>query len=223
MADIVAHEHKNYDENLVFMGSTGAARYMPLTANAPAANMGAYPAEAVILGWIEESGVVETLEQEFAEVKPFNANGTILSRCTKEEVTFKVGFLSSTGIAAALHYNVPESEMSFDDSSGVVTFKKGAELPKPMKFRLGIDVLDGDKARRFFLPNAEITAREDLNFKKGEPVKYGFTIKATIDRKLGYAIQREIKEGWQPGKVGTKNEGTSGVRDAGAWHEEIDG
>ena len=68
----------------------------------------------------------------------------------------------------ALYYGVPEDEMVYDAETGITSFEQGQTIPEDRFFAMNIDIVDGQKARRFAMPRCQITDRDDVTYKRGE-------------------------------------------------------
>ena len=212
----------NYATELALLGTTGRLTYAPKGADvAPLANMGAYAAPYVDLGWISDAGITESMSEEVNDFTPWQTTSSIRTSTASQEFTFSAVVWSIGGLANALYYGVAEDDMAYDEATGVTTFTQGGELPENMRFVLSIDVVDGEKARRFILPSCSVQERGDITYTRTEMVGYEFTFKANIDSELGYAVMRQFKEGWKPGTAGSTLENTAGAGSLGEWHEDV--
>lgn len=220
--EIVDLTAPNYAVELANLGATGRMTYAPVgTAITPIANMGAYADPFVDFGWISDAGITESMAEEVNEFTPWQTTSSIRTATATQEFTFSAVVWSIGGLANALYYGVPEDEMTYDSASEVTTFEQGGDLPENMRFVLSIDVVDGDKARRFILPNCSVQERGDITYTRTEMVGYEFTFRANLDAELGYSIQRQFKEGWRPGTAGSTLAGANGVNGLGEWHEDV--
>lgn len=111
--------------------------------------------------------------------------------------------------------------MTWDDEEMFAEFDQGGALPPEFRFMLPIDVLDGEKHRRFILPAASVTEPGDVTYTKGELVGYPFTWKANYDPASGYSIKRRFKEGWKPGTSGSLLAGAGEAPSLGDWSTPV--
>lgn len=212
----VALTDPNYANALLTLGVTGSCHYAPSGSNFPE-NMGAFERPFVDLGWIADSGITESLNQEKNDFTPWQAQGSQRSQVSTQEFTFQVTIWSIGGLANSLYYGVAADDMKFDTESGVVSFTQGEELPEDFEFCLAITVIDGKKARRFMLPAASVSERGEITYSKSDLVGYQFTFKANLSNEVGYAIKREFLEGWKPGEAGTSFAVDKSGRNPGDW------
>ncbi|GAA1417924.1 phage tail protein [Corynebacterium durum] len=206
----------NYAAELALIGVTGALHYAPY-GTPLALNMAQYEKPHVDFGWISEDGLTESLSEDKNDWTPWQSLDALRSQISKREVTFKVVVWSIGGLANALFYAVPEEDMAYDASTGITSFEQGQNIPDKYNFVLSIDILDGQKARRFIMPNCEVVERGDIKYGRGDLVGYEFTFKAAYDKESGYSIRREFREGWKPGTAGTALAGTAKVKSLGDW------
>lgn len=209
----------NYETALITLGVTGGLHYAPYGATVPQ-NMAPYEDPFVDLGWLGDGGIGESLNEESESWTPWQAVGPQRTQVSSREVQFTATLWSIGGLANALYYGIPEEAMAYDEESGVTSFEDGAELPEDFRFALGVDIIDGQKARRFLVPSCSIAERGDITYTKTDLVGYELTFKTNFDPASGYAIRREFLEGWKPGTSGTTMIGGSAAS-LGEWHEDV--
>lgn len=212
----------NYADELAMLGVTGALNYAPKGTELPTA-IAKLEAPYVDLGWISDAGLSESLNQERNDWTPWQANNPIRGQVTQEDVQFTVTLWSISGLANALYYGVPESDMVFDEETGVTTFEQGKELPEDFKFALVIDIVDGKKSRRFAMPNVTVAERGEITYGKEDLVGYELTLRASFDAKAGFSIRRMFNEGWKPGTSGSTLAGKTADASLGEWHKDVNG
>lgn len=209
----------NFDLELSLLGVTGSAHYAAVGATLPT-GLEAYTEPFVNLGWISDEGLTESISEEKTAWTPWQSVGPIRSQVTSQQFTFQLTLWSIGGLANALRYGVPESDMTYDAVGEFVEFTQGGEIPKDFRFVLPLDLLDGDKHRRFILPSASVEERGDVIYTKSELVGYPFTFAANLDPSIGFSIMRRFKEGWKPGTSGSLLT-SGGAASLGDWHERV--
>lgn len=209
----------NYETALISLGVTGALHYGPYGTELPQ-NMAELEAPMVDFGWLSDSGIGESLNQERSDWKPWQATSPQRGQITSEEATFTATLWSIGGLANALYYGVAEEDMAYDEASGVTRFETGSKLPEDFRFCLVVTVIDGKKARRYLLPAASVTERGDITHTNTDLIGYELTFKANFDAKSGYAIAREFQEGWKPGTSGSTLVGGS-AKSLGDWSTPV--
>lgn len=212
----------NYAHQLLSMGVTASVHYAPLDTKIPD-GMDAYDDQKIVdLGWLDESGLTEEFNAESNSFTPWQAETPIREQTTSREFTFNFTLWSASGLANALYYDVPADDM--EEKGGYVEFTQGGSLPDQNRFRLFIDLLDGNKHRRFILPNASVSSRDGITYSKNEITGYGLTVKANFDSEVGSAVIRRFAEGWKPGTQGTTiGAGDDSASGLGEWHTRPDG
>lgn len=222
MAYEVDLKRPNYAHQLLSMGVTASLHYAPLDTKIPD-GMDAYDDEKIVdLGWLDESGLTEEFNAESNSFTPWQAETPIREQTTSREFTFNFILWSASGLANALYYDVPVDDMA--EKGGYVEFSQGGSLPDQNRFKLFIDLIDGDKHRRFILPNASVSSRDGITYSKSEITGYGLTVKANFDSDAGAAVIRRFAEGWKPGTQGTTiSAGDDSAKGLGEWHTIPDG
>ena len=209
----------NFDLELSLLGVTCSAHYATVGATLPT-GLEAYTEPFVNLGWISDEGLTESISEEKTAWTPWQSVGPIRSQVTSQQFTFQLTLWSIGGLANALRYGVPESDMTYDSVGEFVEFTQGGEIPKDFRFVLPLDLLDGDKHRRFILPSASVEERGDVIYTKSELVGYPFTFAANLDPSIGFSILRRFKEGWKPGTSGSLLT-SGGAASLGDWHQRV--
>lgn len=211
----------NYADVLALLGVTGAMYYSPKGTAMPEGIAALNPPH-VDFGWLSDGGITESLNAERNDWTPFQSTTPIRGQVTKQDFQFKTVVWSISGLANALYYGVPESDMRFNESTGVTTFEQGKELPPDFKFGLVVDIVDGKKARRHCMPNVSVIDRGDIVYSKEDLVGYEMTFRASYDPDAGYSVRRMFKEGWKPGHAGTTLTDENKDASLGDWSNALD-
>lgn len=206
----------NFNAQLVSLGVTGTIHYAPYGTDAPE-GLEAYEPPFVNLGWISDEGLTEAIARESNSFTPWQSNSPVREAASSEEFTFSAVLWTIGGLATAMRYGVPESEMDYNEKGKFAEFTQGGELPEEFRYGLGFDILDGEKHRRFYLPAASAIDPSDVTYQKGDLIGYPMTWRANVDNALGYSILRRFKEGWRPGYIGAEGSDALKVRDLGDW------
>lgn len=220
MADFMDFTDPNFAAELARLGVTGTFSYAPYGTPLPPTNsLARYVAPIVNLGWISDAGITEAVNEESNSFTPLQAVGPIKSSISSRELTFQATFWSIGGLANALYYGVPEDAMTYDAASGITSWEEGAELPEDFRFVLPIDILEGEKHRRYLLPAASVVERGDITHTKTEMTGYQMTFRANLDPVQGFAIRRMFREGWKPGTAGSIL--TESTPSLGDWSADV--
>lgn len=213
-------QHPNFARELTSLGATGAVHYGPLGTPMPV-GMSAYLTPIVPLGWMNDEGLTEAIAEEKNSFTPWQSRGPIRESYSSQEFTFAATLWTIGGLANAMRYGVREDQMTWNEEEQFAEFDQGGELPEDIRFMLPIDVLDGQKHRRFILPSASVAEKGDVTYYKDTLVGYPFTWRANLDPALGYSIKRRFKEGWKPGTTGSLLAGTNVGQDLGDWSASV--
>lgn len=211
----------NYADELALLGVTGAMSYAPKGTQMPETIAPLNP-PFVDFGWLSDGGITESQNEERNDWTPFQSTNPIRGQVTKQDFQFKTVVWSISGLANAMYYGVPESDMRFNQETGVTTFEQGKELPPDFKFGLVVDIVDGKKARRHCMPNVSVVERGDIVYSKDDLVGYEMTFRASYDPVAGYAVRRMFKEGWKPGHAGTTLADENKDASLGDWSNTLD-
>lgn len=211
----------NFAVELALLGATGSMSYAPLGTALPE-GMQAYSSPIVNLGWMADDGLSEAIAEEQNSFTPWQAKGPIRTSVSTREFTFSATVWSLGGLANALRYGVPEDQMEWIEDEEYVEFTQGGEDHiEDYRFMLPIDVLDGEKHRRFILPEASVAERSDITYTKGDLTGYPFTFRANLSHEHGFSILRRFKEGWKPGTAGSMLTGSAESRSLGDWSTPV--
>lgn len=185
----------NFDDDLVRHGLTGAVTVGPHATPFPTL-LNPYDAPFVDLGYISDDGLEEAREEDSQDFVPWNRRGPVRSDVLTETITFAFTLWTTSFDSVSLYYKVKAADMDYDETEGVVSFVDGDQKDKDRR-AFGFDILDGVYARRYEVPNGEITAREGQTYVKGTLIGYPMTCTA-FTTAAGWSVKRKFKEGWAP-------------------------
>lgn len=163
------------DASNVSVAGDGMVAYGPLTATAPT-GLGALPAGFEDVGYISEDGVVESTEQSIEKIKAWQRNATVRSTVTEGESTYSFTMIETKAATVELAFGVTVG----DDGSYVKN--PGAERPHQSFI---IDVIDGERLERQYIPDGQVTELGEITRANGEPVGYEVTITAYDNASIG--------------------------------------
>lgn len=155
----------------VLVATTGAVYFMPTGTTAPTTALTALPGAARNAGYISEDGVTEAYEEDTTEIKAWQ-NGTVVRTITSSS-------------ASTLHFKIIETNKNslelFHKGDTVVTdggtgFKIDVTAPVSERRSFILDVLDGSKHVRLYVPSGEVTERGEVNYVNTDAVGYEVTI-----------------------------------------------
>jgi len=136
---------------------------------APASGTEALSGSWTSLGLIHTDGI------EAATDKSTNA---IYAWQNAQKVRTTVTEASATFTFKMIETSIATYEAYFGATVDTVTGKITVNPSATVKGQFVIDIIDEDKAIRYYLPNAEITSVEAITYANGDAVSYGVTVEA---------------------------------------------
>jgi hypothetical protein len=155
--------------NNVMVSITGAVYVGPTSAAAP--NSATEPLDEAFasLGYVSADGVTFATDKSTNQIRAFQKNDLIREVITETTVTYEWSALETNETVIETYFGAAMDEngkVSFDPSSsgGRKSFV--------------IDIVDGEKLIRHYIPAGEITNIMEQTFVNGEAITYGFTLTA---------------------------------------------
>lgn len=159
------------DSDNVRVAVTGAVYVAPTGTTAPAYADDALDVAFVDLGYVSADGVVETIDRSTEQIRSWQ-DGSLVREITSEG-TFSVEmtFIETSSAVVELYYGATlvTGAMSLDprQSGGRKAFV--------------VDIIDGTKIERTYIPSGEITAVGERTLASGEAIGYQVTVTAYAD------------------------------------------
>lgn len=156
------------------VSATSLAWFGPTTATAPANSTSP-------LNTFYDAGYVATTGLTVGDAvssNPINAFGTlppVRILITGETITFHVTFLESSTTALEVYNRLVIG--SLVPSSGAFSISTNANQGRQL-YSSAFDMVDGTNHLRAYVPNCEVTDKDDLSISAGQPVQYGVTLTA---------------------------------------------
>jgi hypothetical protein len=154
--------------NAVMVGITGAVYVGPTTAPAPASATATLNVAFTALGYVTSDGVTFATDKSTNQIRAFQKNDLVREVITETTVTYEFSALETNQTAIETYFGsaMVNGKVEFDpsNSGGRKSFV--------------IDVIDGDKEIRHYIPAGEITNIMEQTFANGEAITYGFTLTA---------------------------------------------
>lgn len=167
------------DASNVSVAGDGIIAVGELTAAAPA-GLGALPVGFTDLGYISEDGVTESTEQSVEKIKAWQRNAVVRSTVTEGETTFSFTMIETKRETIELAFGTEV------DSDGSYVKNPGKERPRKSFI---IDVIDGDRVERQYIPDGQVTELGEITRANGEAVGYEVTISAYDNADIGGAVK----------------------------------
>lgn len=167
------------DASNVSVAGDGIIAYGDLDAAAPT-GLGALPAGFTDVGYISEDGVTEETEQSVEQIKAWQRNAVVRSTVTEGTTTFSFTMIETKAETVELAFGVT---VEADGS-----YVKNAGRERPRKSFI-IDVIDGDRIERQYIPDGQVTELGEITRAAGEPVGYEVTITAYDNDGIGGSVK----------------------------------
>jgi hypothetical protein len=156
----------NNAENVV-VGVTGSVYVGPTTATAPTSSTATLTG-FTDLGYVSSDGVTFTTDKSTTQIRAWQNADLVRESITEGTVTYAFTLLETTESAIEAYFG------------GTMTAGKIEVNPVNTGGRKSfvIDVIDGAKAIRHYIPTGEILSVEAQQIQNGEAVGYGITVTA---------------------------------------------
>lgn len=183
------------------LGATGRIDIAPVGTPLPfdMSNLGALHKN---LGYISPDGVTEGRDENNEEFVPWQELSPIRAEITRSVVTMQFAIWESTIVSNGFYFGFEEDDLLKAVDGSIVFDQKGKPVVK--RHQIVLTVVDGDKARRLILPNAQVTERSEIVNKSDEMIELGVTVTAYPYGDEGLTARRIWSEGWDAdGVTGT--------------------
>lgn len=167
------------DASNVSVAGDGIVAVGALTATAPT-GLGALPAGFTDLGYISEDGVTESTDQSVEKIKAWQRNAVVRSVVTEGESTFSFTLIETKKETVELAFGVT--------IAGDGSYVKDAGAERPHRSFI-IDVVDGGRQERSYIPYGQVTELGEVTRVNGEPVGYEVTITAFNSDAIGGSVK----------------------------------
>ena len=155
----------------VVVGVTGEAYGAAVGTAAPTTSVSALNAAFIGFGYVSEDGVTEAHEDTIEDIIAWQNATVVRSVRTESKATLSMTLIETKGEVLELFH--PGSSVAIV-SAGQWKIDVVAPTANPRAFVL--DVIDGTKHLRIYVPNGEVTERGEIVYANGEPVGYEVTI-----------------------------------------------
>lgn len=157
----------------VVVALTGAVYVAPVATALPTTTVAAWNAAFVDLGYLSEDGIVESHDDETAEIKAWQNGDTVRSMITGSSATYTFTLIETTAAGLALYY--PGSTIT---GTGTGPATVAMKTPTATRKAFGFDVIDGTKIVRWTIATGEVSERGEITYKNDEAVGYELTVTA---------------------------------------------
>ncbi|WP_063784137.1 hypothetical protein [Streptomyces sp. SBT349] len=142
-------------------------------------------------GYCSEDGVTEAWEDNVENIVAWQNATVVRAARTESLVTFQTTLIQNRGSNLELYH--PGSTMETDGGSGWMLEVKPANSD-PRSFV--INVVDGNTLMRFYLGNAEVTERGEIQYANGQAIGYQVTITAYPDADGNLMVKYSTDAAW---------------------------
>lgn len=147
----------------------------PITAAAPTDATAPLAEDFIGLGYVSEDGLTNTVEADTESVTAWGGDN-VLTITTSRNETFTWSFIETN---ADVLKEVYGQENVTDEGGAISVLHKNTPLPR-RSYAFEI-LLSGDRVKRIYVPNAQITEIGDVVYVDGEAVAYEVTLSCYPD------------------------------------------
>lgn len=153
----------------VVVGITGAVYVAPTSATAPTSSTATLTGFTE-LGYCGPDGVTFTVDRSTNQIRGWQNADLLREIVTEGTATYDFMLLETT-------QDVLETYFGVDMVDGKIQLKPTATGGKKS---FVVDVVDGDKVIRHYIPSGEVMAVKEQTIQNGEAIAYGITITAYV-------------------------------------------
>ena len=153
----------------VVVGISGSVYVGPTTSTAPTSASSALTG-FTDLGYISSDGVTVTPSRNTAQIRAWQNADLVREVVTESDLSYKFMMLEMSAAVATQYFGAAPA-------SNKVAWSPSATGGKQS---FVIDMLDGSKIVRHYIPSGEIMKIEPLQAKNGEAISFGVTISAYV-------------------------------------------
>lgn len=164
---------------LVRVAITGEVNVAPVGSTAPTSSVSALSAPYVGLGYVGEDGVTVTPNESVDAIRAWQNTARVRTLRTELDWTFQFEMIETKGKTV---------ELFFRGLVQVVAAGQWSITPdtvNPDERCFVIDVVDGAKHYRYYIPRGEVTERAEINNANGDAIGYTVTLTAYFDTGIG--------------------------------------
>lgn len=158
------------DATKVRIAITGELFVAPVGSTAPTDATSALDAAWLGLGYVGEDGVTEAYDETIEEIVAWQNAAVVRSNTTESKATLKLKLIETKKRTLELYHK----------GSTVVTngaeYKIDVKTPTTDLRAFVLQVVDGTKDLRIYVPTGEVTERGEIVYANGEPVGFEVTL-----------------------------------------------
>ena len=164
------------NKDLTFVGADGRGYVGATGSTAPTGDPSTGTLDAAFkdLGWCNEDGLEVGVDEDRQDFPAWGSLGPIATQITKRTRTFVISPLEASAIVLGLYDGVADPT---PDAGGVMEYAITDSPDQDVRAWV-FDTFNGGKWIRYYVPQGEITGRENLTHKADEMAAYKFTVTA---------------------------------------------
>lgn len=155
----------------VRIGITGELYAAAVGTAAPTSSTSSLDAGYVGMGYVSEDGVVETYDDTVEDIVAWQNATVVRSVTTESKATLQLTLIETKGAVLELYH-----KGSTVEAVGAGEWKIDVKAPGADERAFVLDVIDGSKHIRFYVPRGEVSERGEITYANGEPIGYQITI-----------------------------------------------
>jgi len=159
------------DAQKVRVAVTGAVYAGPTTATAPTSATSSVPAQYNDMGYISEDGVTEAYDEDVQDIQAWQGGAIVRTLISSSKATLAFTMIETKASVLELYH-----KGSTVESLGVDGYKIDVKSPNVVRKKFILDVLDGDKHIRIYVPDGEVTERGEITYVNDETIAYTVTV-----------------------------------------------
>lgn len=141
------------------------------TVTAPTSSVSVLDTDLFSLGYCNEDGVEEEYDDDVEEIVAWQNGDIVRIVRSKSKATLKFTLIETRGKVLELYH--PGSEIAVVSAG---QWKMDVLTPRADRRNFVVDVLDGVKHIRFWVPSAEVSEREAIAYNGTDAVAYAVTL-----------------------------------------------
>lgn len=166
--------------DLTVIGANGGAWLAPVGTAAPTSPLEQPTTPWDALGAISDDGLVYGFDEDSQTFTPWGLTSPFRTTITSSVRTFQLTLWETARPAVqSLMFRLDAAALE-PDEDGLTSFAESAS-PTPDRRAFWFLVMDGDTSRGFYVPQGEVSDRDDVTFKQDEMSGYNVTITAYPD------------------------------------------
>jgi hypothetical protein len=155
----------------VRIGITGELYAAAVGTAAPTSSTSPLNAGFTGMGYVSEDGVTETYDDTVEDIVAWQNATVVRSVTTESKATLQLTLIETKGKVLELYH-----KGSTVEAVGAGEWKIDVKAPGADERAFVLDVIDGSKHIRFYVPRGEVSERGEITYANGEPIGYQITI-----------------------------------------------